>query len=202
MKKIALLITMLLCAIAIPAAAQEATSILDQSAAALKQAGNAKIDFSYVSGGSAANGSIKLQGSKFVLNMGGLVTWFDGKTMWQYNKKNEEVSVTEPSAADLAKINPYSFLSFYKKGYKASMGKSTASDYQVTLAGSGAGRYKKVVLAVSKKTSYPSSITLTTESGHTVSIVCKSVHKNQKFSASTFRYDKKKFPKAEIVDLR
>ena len=42
----------------------------------------------------------QLSGQKFVVNMGGTITWFDGKTMWSYVKKNEEVNVTTPTAAD------------------------------------------------------------------------------------------------------
>ena len=181
MKKIALVIT-LLCAFVLPMAASTATSILDKSAAALRRAGDVKIEFAFT--------------------MGGMLTWFDGKTMWQYSKKNEEVSVTEPSKSEIAKINPYSFLSFYKNGYSASMGKSTATDHQVILAGHGASQYKNVKMKISKKSLYPTQIDLTTTSGHSLSISCKSVRKNQSFPASTFSFSKKKFPEAEIVDLR
>lgn len=201
MKRITLFIMVLL-AVVMSVAAQNATAILDQSAAALKKAGNARIDFTCVISGSAADGCIKLQGSKFFLNMGGLQTWFDGKTMWQYNKKNEEVTVTEPTADELSKINPYSFLTFYKKGYKVSVGKGTAKEQQVVLTGSGSGQYKKVVMMISKKTHYPTSINLTSGNGHTLAITCKSVHSNQKFGPASFKFDKRSYPKAEIVDLR
>lgn len=201
MKRITFFIMMLWSAV-MYLGAQNATTILDQSAAALKKAGDARIDFTCVVAGSAANGTIKLQGRKFFLNMGGLQTWFDGKTMWQYNKKNEEVTVTEPTADELSKTNPYSFLSFYKKGYKVSMGKSTAKEYQVLLAGNGAGQYKKVVMMISKKTHYPTSINITSGNNQSLAITCKSVHKNQKFSPTAFKFDKKSYPKAEVVDLR
>ena len=201
MKKIALVIT-LLCAFVLPLAASTATSILDKSAAALRRAGDVKIEFAFTMGGSTSEGYIKIQGNKFVLSMGGMITWFDGKTMWQYSKKNEEVSVTEPSKSEIAKINPYSFLSFYKNGYSASMGKSTAADHQVVLSGHGASQYKNVKMKINKKSLYPTQIDLTTTSGHSLSISCKSVRKNQSFPASTFSFSKKKFPEAEIVDLR
>lgn len=201
MKKIALVIT-LLCAFVLPMTASTATSILDKSAAALRRAGDVKIEFAFTMGGSTSEGYIKIQGNKFVLSMGGMITWFDGKTMWQYSKKNEEVSVTEPSKSEIAKINPYSFLSFYKNGYSASMGKSTAADHQIVLSGHGASQYKNVKMKINRKSLYPTQIDLTTTGEHSLSILCKSVRKNQSFPASTFSFSKKKFPEAEVVDLR
>lgn len=82
------------------------------------------------------------------------------------------------------------------------MGKSTVTDHQVILAGHGASQYKNVKMKISKKSLYPTQIDLTTTSGHSLSISCKSVRKNQSFPASTFSFSKKKFPEAEIVDLR
>ena len=57
MKKIALVIT-LLCAFVLPMAASTATSILDKSAAALRRAGDVKIEFAFTMGGSTSEGYI------------------------------------------------------------------------------------------------------------------------------------------------
>ena len=89
MRRYTILLLALLSTI-LPLHAQTATDILDQSAAALKAAGDARIDFTANMDGSSGKGYIKLQGKKFVLNLGGMITWFDGKTMWSYVVKNEE----------------------------------------------------------------------------------------------------------------
>ena len=114
MKKIALILMCLF--VGLMAEAQDATKILDNSAATLRAAGNVKIGFTMEVDGGASTGYIKLQRQKFVINMGGTITWFDGKTMWTYVKANDEVNVTTPSADAVAKMNPYAFLSFYKNG--------------------------------------------------------------------------------------
>lgn len=201
MKKIALFWVLLFSMLA-GAYAQDATKILDKSAAALKAAGNAKISFTMSVDGGAATGYIKLQGQKFVVNMDGTITWFDGKTMWSYVKQNDEVNVTTPSATEIAKMNPYAFLSFYKKGYTAKMGKSTAKEHEVILTGDAASTYKKVVMRISKSTSYPSYIHLESAKGRSTTINCNSLQKNQKYTDATFRFNKKNYPNAEIVDLR
>lgn len=196
------IVTLICFCLSLFAQAQDATRILDKSAAALKAAGSMKIDFVLDVGGGENSGYIKLQGRKFVWNMGGSTVWFDGKTMWTYVKSNDEVNVTTPSANAVAKMNPYSFLSFYKDGYTTQMGKSSAKEHEVVLTGKKAGAYKRVVLRIDKHTDLPSSITMVTQKDETTRIRCKSIAKNQKYNESTFRFNSKYYPTAEVVDLR
>lgn len=200
MKKITLLLMMLVVTMAL--CAQNATKILDNSAATLRAAGNVKIGFTFEADGGASTGYIKLQRQKFVINMGGTITWFDGKTMWTYVKANDEVNVTTPSADAVAKMNPYAFLSFYKKGYTAKMGKSTTKEHEVVLTGKSGSPFKKVVVRINKSTRYPSVITMTSSKDAVTTIRCNSFLKNQKYTDSTFQFNKKNYPNAEVVDLR
>ena len=200
MKKIAFVLISLF--VALMAEAQEATKILDKSAATLRAAGNVKIAFTLEVDGGASTGYIKLQRQKFVINMGGTITWFDGKTMWTYVKANDEVNVTTPSSDAVAKMNPYAFLSFYKKGYTAKMGKGTAKEDEVILTGKAGSPFKKVVVRINKSTKYPTVITMTTPKDAVTTIRCNSFQKNQKYKDSTFQFNKKNYPNAEVVDLR
>ena len=200
MKKITLLLMMLVVTVALYA--QNATNILDNSAATMRAAGNVKIGFTLEADGGASTGYIKLQRQKFVINMGGTITWFDGKTMWTYVKANDEVNVTTPSADAVAKMNPYAFLSFYKKGYTAKMGKSTTKEHEVVLTGKSGSPFKKVVVRINKSTRYPSVITMTSSKDAVTTIRCNSFLKNQKYTDSTFQFNKKNYPNVEVVDLR
>lgn len=187
---------------AMVACAQNATQLLDKSAATLRAAGNVKIGFTLEAEGGASTGYIKLQKQKFVINMGGSITWFDGKTMWTYVKSNEEVNVTTPSADAVAKMNPYAFLSFYKKGYTAKMGKSTTKEHEMVLTGKQGSPFKKVVVRINKSTRYPSVITMTSSKGDVTTIRCNSFLKNQKYTTATFQFNKKNYPNVEVIDLR
>ena len=182
--------------------AQNATQLLDKSAATLRAAGNVKIGFTLEAEGGASTGYIQLQKQKFVINMGGTITWFDGKTMWTYVKANDEVNVTNPSADAVAKMNPYAFLSFYKKGYTAKMGKSTTKEHEVLLTGKSGSPFKKVVVRLNKSTKYPTVITMTSSKGDVTTIRCNSFLKNQKYTNATFQFNKKNYPNVEVVDLR
>lgn len=200
MRRIFLIWTALLFAVLLHA--QNATSVLDKSAATLRAAGNVKIGFTLEVDGGASAGYIKLQRQKFVVNVGGSITWFDGKTMWTYVKANEEVNVTNPSADAVAKMNPYAFLSFYKKGYTVKMGKGTAKEHEVLLTGKSGSPYTNVVVRINKSTQYPTFIKMTSSKGAVTTIRCNSFLKNQRYKDSTFQFNKKNYPDAEIVDLR
>lgn len=200
MRRIFLIWTALLVAVMLHA--QNATSVLDKSAATLRAAGNVKIGFTMELEGGTSTGYIKLQRQKFVVNVGGSITWFDGKTMWTYVKANEEVNVTNPSADAVAKMNPYAFLSFYKKGYTVKMGKGTAKEHEVLLTGKSGSPYTNVVVRINKSTQYPTFIKMTSSKGAVTTIRCNSFLKNQKYKDSTFQFNKKNYPDAEIVDLR
>lgn len=200
MKRILLAIVCLLTLCSVKA--QDATKVLDKTATTLRAAGNVKIGFTLEANGASTVGYIKLQNQKFVLNVGGTITWFDGKTMWTYVKANEEVNVTTPSADAVAKMNPYAFLSFYKKGYTAKMGKGTAKEHEVILTGKSGSPYKRVVVCINKSTKYPTSITMTTSKDVTTKILCNSFLKDQKYKEATFRFNEKNYPDVEVIDLR
>lgn len=185
------------------ALAQNAVSILDKAASVYRNAGGVKAQFMVSSEGNSSTGLIMLSGQKFFCNMGGgLMTWFDGKTMWSYVVSNEEVNVTTPTGAELSRINPYAFLSMYKKNYKASMGKSTGLYYEVVLNATDSGSsLRKVVIRISKSSYHPLYIKLVSRKVVNEITVTGYTDK-QKYADSTFRFDSKKYPKAEVIDLR
>ncbi len=201
MKKITFLLFILLAFLAVTdVKAQDAKKILDKSAAAFTKAGNVKIGFSANVNGNNAGGTICVSGNKFQLNTGDLIIWFDGKSMWNYVVVNDEVNVSHPSAKEVARMNPYSFLTLYKKGYDCSMGKSSSTEYEVILKGQKGSAYNRITVRMSKKSYQPTYIK--TEAKSTMEIKVNSFASKQNFPASTFTFDKKKYPNAEIVDLR
>ena len=184
-------------------AEDEATKILDKAASAFKAAGGVTISYTYDLNGDTGKGTIKMQGKKFVNTFGDHVIWFNGKTLWTLVKENEEVNVTTPTPKELVGINPYSFMNMYKQGYKASMGKSTATYYEVILkATSPSTSMKSVVVHILKKNYEPCYVKLATVDGIENKITVTKYITNQNFSADTFAFNPKKYPNVDIVDLR
>lgn len=186
----------------VASAADKATTILDKSAAMVKKAGNVNIGFNLTVEGQSTMGYIKLSGNRFCCSMGNTMTWFNGTTMWHYVKDNEEVNVTTPTAAEVARMNPYSFLTLYKKGYDVKLTKSTSSEHYITLTGKHkSAAYVEIQVHINKTSYQPTYIKLTT-SRRSTEIKVNSFLKNQNYSDATFRFNKKDYPNAEIVDLR
>ena len=202
MKKILLFMFSVLSVVSVWAA-DDATKILDKAASTFKAAGGVTISYTYDLNGDKGKGTIKMHGKKFVNTFADHVIWFNGKTLWTLVKENEEVNVTTPTPKELAGINPYSFLNMYKSGYKASMGKSTATYYEVILkAISPSTSMKSVVVHILKKNYQPCYVKLATVDGIENKISVTKYITKQSFSADTFAFNPKKYPNVDVVDLR
>ena len=181
--------------------ADNATAILDKAAAKFNAAGNVKIGFQLTTEAGSTTGYIDIAGNKFHCDMGGTRVWFDGKTLWDYVKSNEEVNVTTPSEAETARLNPYAFINIYKKGYSLKMGKSTKVYHEVVMTGSKNSTYKSVVVQLDKKSLKPLYIKTKTAK-HTTEVTVNSYLTDQQFPPERFSFNKKEFPGVDVVDLR
>ncbi|MCH5312571.1 MAG: outer-membrane lipoprotein carrier protein LolA [Prevotella sp.] len=199
MKKI---LTMLLFAMtmAMPAAAQNAKKILDKTAAVVGSKGGASASFN-ISGGklSATNGTISIKGNMFHAKTPAAVIWFDGKTSWTYMKNTEEVNVSNPTASQLASMNPYSFINLYKNGYNYTA-KEEGSNYEVHLTATGTKNIQEMYITVNKTTYVPSMVRM--RQGKNWTTIKISNFKTADIPNATFRFNSKDYPKAEIIDLR
>ena len=184
------------------ASAQTAKDILDKASAAFRTAGGVQAGFTFESDGVTCKGAISISGKKFRAVVEGNVTWFDGTTMWSYVKANDEVNVTTPTAAQMARMNPYTFLSLYQKGYKLALCAANSQYYEVTLTATDSGNAIRSATIRLKKGSYqPLYIRMST--GRVTNVITiNSYETGKKFSPATFVFNKKQYPHAEVIDLR
>ena len=148
----------------------------------------------------SASGTIAIKGRKFHATTPQATIWFDGKTQWTYLKKNEEVNVANPSEAELAAINPYSFIYMYKNGYAYTL-KKKGNNYEIHLTAKDKKRgIQEMYLLVNQKTSVPSQIRMRQKKGWTT--ISISQFKQANLSDGIFRFNSKDFPNAEVIDLR
>ena len=209
MKKIASTLFLLLFAVATLFAQQsnnQAVKLLDKASYAFTSAGGVKIGFSISAPSGSLSGTLKLKNSKFYLSTPQMEVWFNGKTQWSYVKANEEVNVSNPDADELQHINPYAFLNLYKNGYTCTMGKKkvyssrkinevvlTAQDKKTSL--------KTINIYLDAKTNNPLFVSMQTNKG-TTNIKISSYSAKQNFSDTLFNFNKRKYPKVDVVDLR
>lgn len=183
---------------------QTAMKVLDQAAAKFKTAGSLTIGYTFSMNGQQGNGTILMSGQKFRNDLGDHIVWFDGKTMWTLVKANDEVNVTEPTPQEIATMNPYAFVSMYKNGYSASIGKSTNQYHEIILkpGNNKKGSAKIIVLRLAKSSLQPTYVSMTAADGNVVNISVTSFKSGTKFGDSTFRFKPKSYPDVEVVDLR
>jgi outer membrane lipoprotein-sorting protein len=213
MKKVLFLVLVTL--LAIPAYSQKENSakvVLDNAYAALKNAGGIKAKFSVSSTKGlkaigAQKGTIMLKGTKFLLKSSTNIIWFNGKTQWNYVYKNKEVNVTNPSTSELQNINPYYILSIYQKGFDYKLGnaskyKGKAAKEVLLTAQNKKQSISSITIYVSSNDNSPLFISITRRDGSRNDLNISGYQTHQNFSDGIFEFNKKDYPKVEVVDLR
>lgn len=191
----------------------KALDVLNKASAAYTKAGGVKAGFSlktYISGWrlkDMIDGTIRLKGSKFKLEVDEMTTWFDGKNQWVRLKNNSEVNLSNPSEEELLKINPVNVFQLYKHGYnckwlgeKSEGGKKVV---RISLIPTNKNENLQSIVASFEKKSYrPTSIIITNKdkSGSQVSI--PSYETGQNFPDTFFVFPQKSYPNTEVIDLR
>ena len=179
--------------------AQTAKEVLDKTAATVSAQQGAQASFKISGQGMNANGTIAIKGQKFHASTAQATIWFDGKTMWTYMKKNDEVNVSNPTESQLAAINPYNFIYLYKKGYKYTMEKK-GGNFVVHLTSTGKKSIQEMYITIGQKSYTPSQIRYRITKGWTTIDINN--FKTANLSDGMFRFNSKDFPHAEVIDLR
>ncbi len=193
---------LLLCAFtAMGAVAQTAKSVLDQTASVLSR-GCVVANFTAHGAMGNSNGNITVQGKKFVLTSPQARIWFDGKTEWSLAQGSGEVNVTNPSASEIAGINPINFINLYKQGYNSTLSDKGAT-YEVHLTSSNKhNAIKEAYITITKSNHHPQSVRLRTNASNWSTINIASLQSVGKKNDAFFRFNAKDFPKVEVVDMR
>lgn len=200
--------------LALPAYAQqqEAKTVLDKTSAAFKKAGGVEARFTVKIQAKGQPdgllvGDLSLKGEKFVLKTSDAVTWFDGETQWSYLTDSEEVNISNPTEEELQGINPYTLLTMYQHGFSYVLGKARtyqgSSVYEVILTATDKTKeLSRITLYVTRDTYRPLHIIAELNNGSRNEIAITNYKGGVKYDDSHFVFDKKKYPRAEIIDLR
>lgn len=201
MKKLFLGLSILFALFTVNTQAQTAKQVLDKCAAKVSSRDGVKADFSMTSAQYGnASGKIAVKGKMFHATTPVATMWFDGKTLWTYMSKNEEVNVTNPTEAQLQVLNPYNFVNMYKKGFKYTMTQTDKAFNVHLTATDQARRVKEMFITVDKKTYHPTEVKLLQKQKWTTFVISNLVA--TKLPDSEFRFNSKDFPTAEVIDLR
>lgn len=149
---------------------------------------------------------ICIMGDKFKINSRQLAVWYDGQTQWTYVAANKEVSITEPMPEELAEINPLLILGTLQSNYQARFLKADGASPIIELTprngSESALPIARLIVKYDAATFSPQSLKVEFDAGNSLDITVTSITKGINYPPSTFVFNKKQLPNAEIVDLR
>ena len=191
----------------------EAKKLLDAVSAHFKTYASPQATFTYQVENaqgkalSTKKGSVIMKGNKFKVSMDGLEIYSDGKTIWNYDKSSNEVTVNNVNEGGAAMTPQKIFTNFYDKdffykmnGTKKEGGKAVV---EIELTPTDKTRpYYKVYVLVDKAANTISSARFLEKSGGRYSYIINSLKGTSVAGDADFIFNKAKYPGVEVVDLR
>ncbi|MBO7069076.1 MAG: hypothetical protein J6W52_10460 [Bacteroidaceae bacterium] len=204
------ILTAILLLLSIGSMAQNARSILDATAAKIKQMGSVKASFTATSFNgtseqASTKGTMLLQGKKMHLSTDDMKMWYNGKTQWSLIPESGEVNISTPTEREMTNMNPYSFLNLYKKGYKLSVRQTKLRGkdvYEVHLVAQSAKNNAQEMYIDVTKNSYTPLCIRVRQDNNWNRISIHSIQGNLTFTEKDFEFPKNEYPNVDIIDLR
>ncbi len=191
----------------------DAKKVLDAVSAKFKtfKAVSAKFSLSIEnsSGKVMANksGSVQMKGTKYRISVTGQEIFCDGSNVSTYDKSANEVTITKVDPTANAITPQKIFTNFYDKDFlyklnddKVEKGK-TIQEIELTPVDK-AKTFFKVLLFVDKTTNTITGAKLFEKAGNRYTYKVSNLNGKANISDSQFVFDAKKYPGAEVVDLR
>lgn len=216
MRKILFTMAIVLIAIALQAQTDaKAKEILDQASQKTRSYKTISADFTFsmqnkqMKINETNNGSIKLKGNKYVVDIpgAGLKVFADGKTSWNYMKTGNQVTIAPIDENSSELMDPSSVFTIYEKGFKSKFIAEKTVDgkpvYQIELyPDKKEFEVTKITIEINKTTSTIQSALLNGTDGNVYSIKVNKFEPNKEISDTEFVFDAKKYPGVEVIDLR
>lgn len=214
MKKLLFLLAIVLIANVLKAQTDaKAKQILDQTSQKTRSYKTISADFTFSMQNAqlkeSNNGSIKLKGNKYVVEIPGvgLKVFADGKTSWNYMKTGNQVTIATIDESSSELMDPSSVFTIYEKGFKSKFIAEKTVDgkpvYQIELYPDKTEfEVSKITIDINKSTSMIQSALLNGTDGNTYTIKVNKFESNKDIPDAEFVFDAKKFPGVEVIDLR
>lgn len=180
-----------------------AAQVLDKVANALSNNGSTTLDMVIQNGGQSLNAQLVMSRNMFTYRFGTLYVLFDGKTQWTIDYDSQEISITEPTAEELAEVNPLAFVQNYKKNFNVSLVSQNGGTYTIKMTALRKSSYiRSAQVVISAETWMPTHVTALLSTGQTLTIRIFSPVKGKPLAPSSFKFNAKDFEGYEIIDLK
>lgn len=156
---------------------------------------------------STKKGTVMMKGSKFRVSMDGMEIFSDGKTVWNYDKSANEVTVNNVNEGGAGMTPQKIFTNFYDKDFYYKLngtkkeGGKTLSEIELTPTDK-TRPYHKVYVLVDKTTNTIYNAKFLEKSGGRYSYTVNNLKGTSSIADTEFAFNKAKYPGVEVVDLR
>ncbi len=189
----------------------QARAILNKVSAKAKSYSNMKFQFTYILTdpkhkiNDTIDGTIVMSGSKFNLDFMGKKIVSNGTTVWTYDAEAEEIQISTVKPDDET-LNPSKMLTAYDASFKSRLIKTVTEKGRVyhiiDLYPKKGKAYHKIRLKIDKVDMRVVEGSVYNKDGVTYTYKVKKFTPNITIPANYFTFDVKKYPDAEIIDLR
>ncbi|MCM1522032.1 MAG: hypothetical protein NC039_05200 [Muribaculaceae bacterium] len=177
--------------------------VIDRAANRLKSSPSVQVAYTVKADGQTSQGMLTISGDRFTVTSPGMISWYDGKTQWTYSEQMGEVNVVTPTPDELRQINPLTIISALPSDFRLQSAKAPKGQTAVDLtAKTTRSDIRKALITFSDATGLPTSIRVTLSGGHKLDISVNSVTPGGALPATYFKFDPKKYPGVQVVDLR
>lgn len=215
MKKMLFLMAVAIFGSAIAVEAQTSKEILDKLSAKAKTFKTITSDFSSTLNNPKAgvnktnNGSVKIKGSKYYVNMSDFQIWCDGKTVWNYNKSDNSVTIDNLSDVKDGGFDPSAMFTLWEKDFSHEMKNANAvldgvSCYEINMYPfSPKGKsFHTIVMYIDKAKMEVRQVVVKTRENATITYKIKNFKTTTELPDAEFTFSKSRFPGVEEVDNR
>lgn len=156
---------------------------------------------------STKNGTVWMKGNKYRVSFGGQEIFSDGKTVWNYDKNSNEVTINNVDASASTLTPQKLFTNFYDQDFlyllngEKKVGAKTIQEIEMTPTDKSKS-FHKVYLQVDKNAKTIYSTKVLENGGNRYTYTVSNMKTNGAMEDNQFTFDKKKYPGVEEVDLR
>ena len=156
---------------------------------------------------STKSGSILMKGTKYKVSFGGQEIFSDGKTVWNYDKAANEVTISNLDAS-AGTITPQKlFTNFYDNDFyymlngEKKVGAKTLQEVEMTPTDKSKP-FHKVYVLIDKNAKMLYSTKVLEKAGNRYSYTVGTMNTSTALADNQFVFDKSKYPGVDVVDLR
>ena len=155
-----------------------------------------------------SDGTIIMKGDKYHLDFMGTVSYFDGKTLWNYIEEVNEVNITEPKPdSDDIFSNPRRLFIIYEKGYKYQLINNFTKDKEngslIDLYPEDiTEEYSRIRLEINTDEYTITSATIFGKDGSHYTISLYDYKLNKMVPDTQFTFNENDYKNVEVIDMR